>query len=660
MATTPEGLKTVTLVGQYVMTDDAGTACAGNLTFTPSPGLITFSTENVMVTGTQTVTLDGTGSFTVDLVCTDTAGQNPTGWTYAVVEKIIGNSPRNFNIFLPYTVATVNLADITPTTAAPTYLPVTGPQGPPGVITTVNGKTGASITLNPADIGAVATSSVGAASGVAQLDGATHVVAAQLAFASATPASVSTAGAVGTGTLIARNDHAHPGVDLTSAQTIAGVKTFSSSPIGPDPTTSTQLTTKNYSDTTYVALTGAQTVAGVKTFSSSPIAPTPTTATQVAIKSYTDGAQTFTGTKLYSQASGGSLAITTQATGDTVNEFQIAINGTHSWGPGTGAIDTILFRETANALATTDTSIRSYRAAAGSTAFSARVAADTVNRFAVGADGTITWGSGALAVDCTLFREQASIISTTATGIRAYRAAAGTANSAFSARVAADTANRWEVSSDGIVRWGPGSATAPDTNLYRSGVGALTTDTNLTVGGAMAVVGDITLVGGIYRNQVTTATTVANTVTQTNVAAMTIPANDMVVGADYRIIAWGTVSCTGTPTISFNARWDSTSIGASGARTLQSAATTRPWQCEILVTCLATGGSGSIFGQLMTKELASVAGALPATPVQLLDGSLPLTTSTTVSHSLNLAVTWSAASASNTLTCQGYIAERIS
>lgn len=43
------------------------------------------------------------------------------------------------------------------------------------------------------------------------------------------------------------------------------------------------------SDSAVVHLTGAETVAGVKTFSSSPIVPTPTTATQAANKSYVDG-----------------------------------------------------------------------------------------------------------------------------------------------------------------------------------------------------------------------------------------------------------------------------------------------------------------------------------------------------------------------------------
>ena len=56
-------------------------------------------------------------------------------------------------------------------------------------------------------------------------------------------------------------------VKLTGNQTVAGVKTFSSSPIVPTPTTNTQAANKEYVDTK-VALTGDETIAGIKTFSS--------------------------------------------------------------------------------------------------------------------------------------------------------------------------------------------------------------------------------------------------------------------------------------------------------------------------------------------------------------------------------------------------------
>ena len=75
-------------------------------------------------------------------------------------------------------------------------------------------------------------------------------------------------------------------VATTGDQTIAGVKTFSSSPIS----SATQSTNAN-ALTKYSAVvknTGDETIAGIKTFSSSPIVPAPTTDNQVANKKYVD------------------------------------------------------------------------------------------------------------------------------------------------------------------------------------------------------------------------------------------------------------------------------------------------------------------------------------------------------------------------------------
>lgn len=54
----------------------------------------------------------------------------------------------------------------------------------------------------------------------------------------------------------------------------------------------------------YVALTGDQTIAGVKTFSSSPIVPTPTTGTQAANKDYADSKQANLGFTPVQQGTG--------------------------------------------------------------------------------------------------------------------------------------------------------------------------------------------------------------------------------------------------------------------------------------------------------------------------------------------------------------------
>jgi hypothetical protein len=68
-------------------------------------------------------------------------------------------------------------------------------------------------------------------------------------------------------------------VHKTGDETIAGIKTFTSSPIVPTPTTDMQVATKKYVDENFggtVLTTGDQTISGIKTFTSSPIAPTPT------------------------------------------------------------------------------------------------------------------------------------------------------------------------------------------------------------------------------------------------------------------------------------------------------------------------------------------------------------------------------------------------
>ncbi len=84
----------------------------------------------------------------------------------------------------------------------------------------------------------------------------------------------------------------------TGNEAVAGIKTFSSSPIVPTPTTDMQVSTKKYIDDiadgfiislgTKVSLTGNETIAGVKTFSSRPIVPTPLTNYQVSTKAYVD------------------------------------------------------------------------------------------------------------------------------------------------------------------------------------------------------------------------------------------------------------------------------------------------------------------------------------------------------------------------------------
>jgi hypothetical protein len=76
----------------------------------------------------------------------------------------------------------------------------------------------------------------------------------------------------------------------------------------------------------FVALTGDQTIAGIKTFSSSPVVPTPTTSGQAANKSYVDGVAAGLSWKTYVRAAtvaAGTLA-TSFENGDTIDGVVLA------------------------------------------------------------------------------------------------------------------------------------------------------------------------------------------------------------------------------------------------------------------------------------------------------------------------------------------------
>ena len=96
-------------------------------------------------------------------------------------------------------------------------------------------------------------------------------------------------------------------VHNTGNETIAGVKTFSSSPVVPDATAATQAASKGQmdaaistavaplaTDATVIHNTGNETLAGIKTFSSSPVVPDATVANQAASKGQMDAADAAT------------------------------------------------------------------------------------------------------------------------------------------------------------------------------------------------------------------------------------------------------------------------------------------------------------------------------------------------------------------------------
>jgi len=144
-----------------------------------------------------------------------------------------------------------------------------------------------------------------------------------------------------------------------------------------------------------------------------------------------------------------------------------------------------------------------------------RAAADTADRLAINAGGTLSWGDGTSAADTTLSRSgvgQLTLGGTTpslvitggvtlasngavtiigSAGAFVDRSAATTGSAVFICRAAADTQDRLAINAAGTLSWGPGNAAA-DTTLARSGVGALT----LTGAGGLTMNGPLVLTGG--------------------------------------------------------------------------------------------------------------------------------------------------------------------
>ncbi|MFD9223824.1 hypothetical protein ACFWDI_28425 [Streptomyces sp. NPDC060064] len=224
--------------------------------------------------------------------------------------------------------------------------------------------------------------------------------------------------------------------------------------------------------------------------------------------------------------------------------------------------------------------------------------------------------------------------------------------------VSGDSVNRLSMTSDGTMNWGPGSGAA-DVSLARTGTSTLGTAS----GDHFKVGGDLKLVNGAttYRNALATGpTTVANTVTETIIATGTIPADDAVAGAVYRITAYGVASTTGTPNFTLTARLGGvagTTMGAIGPGATATGISGRPWRADFYLRVVSSGASASwsphlaVFHCLGTGTQTGTLASPNSIANQTLDS--------TVSRAMVLTWTWGTASASNTATCTACVFERV-
>lgn len=529
------GLNITPLHMKFVEPNDTATPLAGTLSFTPNPIPILFPDQNVIVAGTESVVLDENGEATIDLVSTDNLNSNPLGWVYSVIEKLIGARQRTYNIVLPFTDgAIVELSDIEPTDAAPQYLPVVGPQGPPGIVTSVNGYSQQNITLTSADVGALSNTDLGVANGVASLDANAQLPRAQLtpllssdipdlssaylatglrgtangvaslnasALVDSTQLSLSTSvppgvgtGAVGTSTNLARADHTHDGTQLNGDQTLGGNKT--------------------YTGNLQMAMLGVGVVPGTELIhGKATVDETVLFLEQTAASLTTPVVQVTTGDVT-------SAAVALTVGGDTANRFSIGTDGKLNWGSGSASPDTNLSRASAGVLTTSGqiisqptaptaaghltrkdyvdnnfVSVTGGQTVSGAKVFTGaptfqgsssgasvefiKVSGDANPRLTVGADGTFSWGPGNAVADITLSRTSGASLSNSS-NYQSQRTA--TTLAAYTALLSGDTFNRFQTYADGKMEWGPGNV-ARDTNLYRSAANTLSTDDTLSCAG---------------------------------------------------------------------------------------------------------------------------------------------------------------------------------
>ncbi|MEU3281567.1 hypothetical protein [Streptomyces antibioticus] len=147
----PEGVETVEVTaGTAGYRGLDGTVYAGGLRFTPSVARVVSAEHGVIALGPVNVALGASGEFTQELLATDAAGFEPSGWTYRVDEEFTSAPGRAYNVSLPASTPTVALPSLSPVESS------SGTVSSPAVLS-VNGESGV-VVLDAADVGAVTTS----------------------------------------------------------------------------------------------------------------------------------------------------------------------------------------------------------------------------------------------------------------------------------------------------------------------------------------------------------------------------------------------------------------------------------------------------------------------------------------------------------------------
>jgi hypothetical protein len=164
-------------------------------------------------------------------------------------------------------------------------------------------------------------------------------------------------------------------------------------------------------------------------------------------------------------------------------------------------------------------------------------------------------------------------------------------------------------------------------------------------------------VAGQSYTAVTSTTTVANTAALSTLQTASIAANEPQTGFSYEFTGYGTYSVTGTPTLTFALYWGTTAgtlIASVPAITATSGITNAPFFYEGVLTFRSTTSVTAVINlTLDTSATTDVSATYVATPT----GATTVTT--TSANSLTVGFTWSAPSASNTISLLGGNIQRV-
>lgn len=287
-------------------------------------------------------------------------------------------------------------------------------------------------------------------------------------------------------------------------------------------------------------------------------------------------------------------------------------------------------------------------------------------RFAVRSDGLLAWGDGTAAVDSYLYRSNTNALMTDGALTVAGAATVQSTTDSTAVNVSGGGTFAKSLTVGGTASLGGGQGVLGLRNATTAPTAVPSTGAILSAESGQLKVynqfGAAPRVNGAYRLSATTTKT-GTTTTETDICVLTIPANDAVVGATYRITAWGTTTHTAaSPTLQWRSLLGANALASSGTLTCNaSASSLRPWRIVTDLVCLATGGTGSWFATQQGFWTGNTTTALPVqSPQHFFDGSTPVTNATTSANDFKITFTWLAVTTSaQTMTCRGYHAERI-